>query len=406
MGLDPTSKLVLSFLVGKRDTQHTDQFIADLSQRKRVEERHLKQQEALAEVHELKERVEAENVYLRQEIDSSGGFREFMGRSDVVKQMLSQVELVSRTDSTVLILGETGTGKELVARAIHAQSERSGRMLVKVNCSALPASLIESELFGHERGAFTGALTKRSGRFELADGGTLFLDEIGELPLELQVKLLRVLQEGEFERLGSNKTRHVDVRVIAATNRDLEEAMAAGEFRPDLYYRLKVFPIEVPPLRARREDIPLLVWHFIQNRQHTLRRTIESVSAEVMEAFKAYSWPGNVRELENIIEHSLIISSETTLTPPTSFYKEAAPGGPPEAQAMQTAGSLQPESSIELTLERFERNHILQVLEKVGWSIKGKGGAAELLGLKPTTLNSRMKRLGIKRPTKPLDRSV
>ena len=239
-------------------------------------------------------------------------------------------------------------------------------------------------------------------RFEIADGGTIFLDEIGDLPLELQVKLLRVLQEGEFERLGSNKTRRVDVRVLAATNRDLEEAMAAGRFRADLYYRLKVFPIEVPPLRARREDIPLLVWHFINKRQGQLRRTIESIPKGLMEAFQAYHWPGNVRELENIVERALIVSPGPTLTLPDSLREMTMAGSPREAQAMQVPGSLQPESPIELPLEEFERRHILQVVQNTGWRIKGKGGAAELLGLKPTTLNSRMKKLGIKRPTQPL----
>jgi transcriptional regulator with GAF, ATPase, and Fis domain len=288
------------------------------------------------------------------------------------------VEQVARTESTVLIHGETGTGKELLARAIHRISDRSARPMVKVNCAALPSTLIESELFGREKGAYTGALTRQVGRFEIADGATIFLDEISELPLELQVKLLRVLQEGQFERLGSSTTTEVDVRVIAATNRDLEKLVEQGAFRDDLFYRLNVFPIHVPPLRERREDIPQLVWSFIEEYSERMGKRIDSIPRRSMETLQHYAWPGNVREIRNTVERAMILCTGNVLRiePPTT----------PESKAFQNQ-----------TLEEVQRAHILQVLEQTGWKVRGKNGAAEVLGLKPSTLESRMSKLGIKR---------
>jgi transcriptional regulator with GAF, ATPase, and Fis domain len=294
--------------------------------------------------------------------------------------VLHQVEQVAETDATVLILGETGTGKELIARAIHDRSPRSRRPLVKVNCAALPSSLIESELFGHEKGAFTGAVTRREGRFTLADGGTIFLDEIGDLPIDLQSKLLRVLQEGEFEPLGGSRTRKVDVRVIAATNRDLDAAMEEETFRPDLYYRLTVFPIRIPTLRERPEDIPLLTWGFIRRNEPRLGKNIRTIPKEVMDRLVAYSWPGNVRELENVIQRAMILSPGTALVLPD--LGEQGPAAGPRASTAQS-------------LEDVERDHIHSVLKSVSWQIKGPGGAAERLGLAPSTLRYRMKKLGI-----------
>lgn len=296
---------------------------------------------------------------------------------------LAKIEHVAGTDASVLLLGETGTGKELLARAIHGRRRRKDRALVKVNLVALPASLIESELFGHVKGAFTGAVSGKVGRFELADGGTLFLDEIGELNPELQTKLLRVLQEGEFERIGSGETLRVDVRVVAATNRDLHQAMEQDKFRPDLYYRLAVFPIEAPSLRLRREDIPLLVWHFISKKQVRLGKTIKSIPKDVMDALVKYDWPGNVRELENVLERAMILTSGSTLMLEGLFR----PMHPRVAKA-QTASP--PE---------VDRQRIVSVLDACQWKIKGAGNAAERLNLKPSTLRYRMKTLGIRRPT-------
>jgi transcriptional regulator with GAF, ATPase, and Fis domain len=293
--------------------------------------------------------------------------------------VLKKVEQVALTDSIVLLLGETGTGKELIARTIHEHSRRKDRVMVKVNCAALPASLIESELFGREKGAFTGALTREMGRFELANGSTILLDEIGELPVELQSKLLRVLQEGELERLGSSKTIKVDVRVIAATSKNLQQAVREGKFREDLFYRLNVFPITVPPLRERREDIPPLVWHFVNDLSQRMGRSIETIQASTMEAFKSYYWPGNVRELRNVIERFLITSTNTV-------FRAKLPTD-------ETAAA----STHSQTFEEVERNHILHVMEMVGWRVRGAGGAAQILGLKPTTLESRMQKLGIVR---------
>jgi transcriptional regulator with GAF, ATPase, and Fis domain len=340
----------------------------------------------LEEIGQLKDRLEAENVYLRTEIRRETGFDRIVGESPAILGVLAHVAQVSAVDSSVLLLGETGTGKELLARAIHDTSPRRGGPLVTVNCAALPPSLIESELFGHEKGAFTGATGSRAGRFEVADGGTLFLDEIGELSADLQVKLLRVLEDGEFARVGSTRPRKADVRIVAATNRDLARAMAAGRFREDLYFRLSVFPIQVPPLRDRRQDIPLLVWAYINRRQAQLGRRIERVPERTMEALMAHAWPGNVRELENVIERALILSTGSTLRLE----------GPLGASARATAPHHVPER-----LDDVERAHIRRLLEDSGWKIDGEGHAAEKLGLHPNTLRSRMKKLGIARPARP-----
>ncbi len=341
--------------------------------------------QALLEVEHLKNRLQKENIYLRQEIQRTYNFQHIISANAGLKQVLTQVEQVAGTDATVLILGETGTGKELIARAVHDVSPRKDRSLVKVNCAALPANLIESELFGHERGAFTGALTQKIGRFELAHKGTIFLDEIGELPLDLQVKLLRVLQEGEFERLGNPKTLHVDVRVIAATNRDLEQAIVAGTFREDLYYRLNVVPIHIPPLRDRKDDIPLLMKHFIQKYCKKVGKHIDAVPQKVMHILQTYHWPGNVRELENIVERAVILSRDSQLQLGNWF-------------AGKTEKTGEEEPSHFSTLEDVERAHIQRVLEFTQWRVSGENGAANILDINPQTLFSRMKKLGIKRP--------
>ena len=356
---------------------------------------------ALAEITRLKVRLETENLYLQDEIKSAHDFEEIVGQSAAIRMTLHKVEQVAGTDASVLLLGETGTGKELLARSIHARSARRHHPLVKVNCAALPSSLIESELFGHVKGAFTGALSDRIGRFELADGGTLFLDEIGELKPELQVKLLRVLQDGEFERIGSTETQRVDVRLIAATNRELHKAMDEGSFRPDLYYRLSVFPVEVPPLRARRDDIPLLVWHFIAQKQRQLGKSISSVPCETMEELVRYNWPGNVRELENVIERAMILTRGEALLLAESLGP-AARGRPAETGLQPCADwpvvARPAESSGLQSMDEVERAHLVSVLEQCDWRIKGAGNAASLLGLAPNTLRARMRKLGILRP--------
>ena len=337
--------------------------------------------EALNEVELLKNRLEAENTYLQEEINLEHNFHEIITRSERFKAILSNIEQVAITDATVLITGESGTGKELLARAIHNISKRCDRPLVKVNCAALPANLIESELFGHEKGAFTGAIAKKIGRFELANGGTLFLDEIGELPIELQSKLLRALQEGEFERVGSTKTQKVDVRVIAATNRDLNHEVDAGHFRADLFYRLNVFPVQSIPLKERKEDIPLLVKHFVNKFSAKVGKRVSNIPKRVINSLQSYDWPGNIRELENVIERAVILSSTQTLELGDWIPKKPA-------------SALQGEFD---TLAEFERKYILSVLQKTSWRVSGEKGAAKVLGMKPTTLESRMKKLGIKR---------
>jgi PAS domain S-box-containing protein len=338
---------------------------------------------ALSEVEDLKSRLEEEVIYLRDEIRHIGRFDEIVGQSDALKYVLHRVEQVAPLDTTVLIEGETGVGKELFARAIHSHSVRKKRPLVKINCATLPPSLIEAELFGHERGAFTGATRTRRGRFELADGGTLFLDEVGELPLELQGKLLRVLQDGELERVGGDQTIKVDVRVIAATNRQLKKEIEQGRFREDLYYRLHVYPITVPTLRRRKDDIPLLVHAFVQRFSQNQGKRIDQISPRVMEELVGYEWPGNVRELENVIERAVITTRENKLH---------------LAARLSNVQSADKEPVHRGSLEDVQRDYIEEILDQVGWRIEGKGGAAELLQLHPNTLRFRMRKLGIARP--------
>jgi formate hydrogenlyase transcriptional activator len=340
-------------------------------------------QERIREIEALKQRCERENIYLQEEIKLLVEHVDIVGQSVAMKKVLTEAEQVAQTDSTVLLLGETGTGKELLARAIHNMSVRKDRTLVTVNCASLPPMLIESELFGREKGAYTGALSRMVGRFEIADGSTLFLDEIGELPLDLQSKLLRVLEEGSFERLGSTKPVHVNVRIIAATNRDIEQEAKDGKFRRDLFYRLNVCPIVVPPLRKRPEDIPLLVGAFVKGFQKRMGKAIESISKKTMQSLQSYSWPGNVRELRNLIEHAMIMSKGKALHVHV-----------PNRQSSETEATS--------NLKDMEREHIVAVLEKTGWRIAGQGGAAEVLGLKRTTLQAKMKKLGIKRSNKPM----
>jgi transcriptional regulator with GAF, ATPase, and Fis domain len=343
---------------------------------------------ALEQVRALTERLEAENVYLRQDALDTALRGDLVGESNAMKRVLLRLEQVAPTDATVLILGETGVGKELVAKAIHQRSARREATLVRVNCAALPASLIESELFGHEKGAFTGAVARKLGRFELADGGTIFLDEIGELPLDLQAKLLRVLQDGGLERLGSHATTQVNVRVIAATNRDLKAAVAAGTFRSDLYYRLAVFPVEVPPLRQRSEDIPFLVRHFLAEFRNAAGNRVDVVPQTSLQRLLAYGWPGNIRELRNVIERAVILSTGATLMLDDAFE------GIQPAAAVSEAGDT---AALDRTLEEVERAYILAVLEACDWHIRGRGQAAERLGLHPSTLYSRMQKLGIQK---------
>jgi formate hydrogenlyase transcriptional activator len=345
--------------------------IRDVTESKRAQE---ELQRSYAEVKRLEERLHAESVYLREEIKEIGKFHEIVGQSEPIKEVLMKVEQVASTDSVVLITGETGTGKELIARAIHNFSKRKAQVMVKVDCAALPPTLIESELFGREQGAYTGALSKQFGRFETADGSTLFLDEIGELGVEVQAKLLRVVQDGEFERLGSPKTSHVDVRLIAATHRDLAEGVKNGTFREDLFYRLNVFPIRVPPLRERPEDIPLLVMAFVREFEKKMGKKIRGVPRRLMDELKIYPWPGNIRELRNVIERAVIVTTGEKLN-------------------LQLPKSLTAPTAC--TLREAEHHHILATLQKTGWRIKGPNGAATILGVKPSTLYTAMRRLHI-----------
>ncbi len=339
---------------------------------------------AYQEISLLRDKLAKEKLYLEEEIQTAYNFEEIIGDSRALKLVLKEVQTVAATDSTVLVLGETGSGKELVARALHNLSNRRERTFVKLNCAAIPTGLLESELFGHEKGAFTGAITTKMGRFELADHGTIFLDEVGEIPLELQVKLLRVLQEQEFERLGSTRTIRVNVRVIAATNRDLDRMVEEQAFRSDLYYRLKVFPITVPPLRERQDDIPLLVRHFAQKFARRMKKRIESIPSEAMNALQAYHWPGNVRELENFIERAVILTQGPDLVVSIAELK----------QKPTHRTNLKP-----TTLEQAEREHILKALRESEWIIGGPAGAAARLGMKRTTLQSKMQKLNISRPS-------
>jgi transcriptional regulator with GAF, ATPase, and Fis domain len=352
---------------------------ANALERKTME---IKRRGVYEEVTQLKERLETENLYLREELDLEHPHGQIVGRSSKLREVLRAVERVAPTDSAVLILGETGTGKELVANAIHAISPRRERPMIKVNCAALPSTLVESELFGRERGAYTGALTREQGRFEAADGSTILLDEIGDLSLDLQAKLLRVLQEGHFERLGSSKTITTDARVFAATHCDLPSMVEKGSFRKDLFFRLNVFPITVPPLRDRIEDIPPLVWAFIEEFGRTMGRSIERIPERTMKRLVSHAWPGNVRELRNVIERAMILNTGPVLD-------VDIPLGP-------VVGTAVPR-----TLAEVQRDQILRVLRHTAWRIRGKDGAAAILGLKPTTLESRMKRLGIARQPSP-----
>jgi len=357
-------------------------FGIDISEQKKAEQ---KLRDALSELEALRSQLEADCIYLEEEIKLMHRYDNIIGESEVFKYVLYSTEQVAPTDTAVLILGETGTGKELIARALHNKSNRRNRPLIKVDCAAMPANLIESEFFGHEKGAFTGAVERRIGRFELADGATIFLDEIGELSITLQQKLLRVLQDGEFERLGSSRVRKTDVRVIAATNRNLKEDVDKGRFREDLWYRLNVFPISIPPLRERVEDIPLLVNWMLKIIQRRLGKNIKTVPTNVMDDLKAYPWPGNVRELENVIERAVIVT-------PGSILQLATP-----LRAAASIAGGQPDAPIK-TLSETEKEHILNVLTKTHWNISGKGGAAELLGLNSSTLRGRMRKHGIRRP--------
>ena len=353
------------------------------------------------ELEELKERLEAENLYLQEELREGLHYDAIIGESEPWLHVISQIQLVAATESTVLLLGETGTGKELLARALHADSPRNSHPLIKVNCAALPSTLIESELFGHEKGAYSGADRQRQGRFELADQGTLFLDEVGELPIELQAKFLHLLQTGEFERLGSSTTRKADVRVIAATNRNLKHEVETGGFRSDLYYRLAVFPIEVPPLRDRRNDVPLLAMYFLTRLNAKHGKSIEAIPKDGMGRLVKYDWPGNVRELENLIERAVILARGNTLKLEGIGLKDSPALTETRSAASATTAhySVSGPASAATRLQDVEREHILSVLEACGWTVKGNGNAAEQLGLKESTLRARMNKLGIRRPS-------
>ena len=352
----------------------------EIDERKRAEE---SLQGAYAEIKRLKDRLQAENIYLQQEVAREYNFGEIIGQSNALSYVFFRIEQVAPQNATVLLLGETGVGKGVVARAIHSRSARKDRPMITINCTSLPANLIESELFGREKGAFTGAHERQIGRFELADGGTIFLDEIGEMPLELQSKLLRVIQNGEFERLGNPRTNKIDVRIIAATNRILEEEILNGRFREDLFYRLNVFPITIPPLRQRPEDIPLLVTHFVTKFNKKMGKKIETVAKETLAALQKYHWPGNVRELESVIERAVITSQGTALLVMDRF------------DTFRKTGELEGQDI--KALAELEQHYILQVLQKTGWRIEGKNGAALLLGLNPSTLRARIRKYGIRR---------
>src|SRR5688572_3753008 len=367
--------------------------VRDVTERREAQESLKK---ALDEVQRLKDQLHEENIYLQEEIRVASNFGEMIGNSEALRRVLRQAEQVAPLDTTVTILGETGTGKELLAHAIHRLSPRRDRTLVKVNCAALPGPLIESELFGHEKGAFTGADSQRTGRFEIANGGTLFLDEVGELPLDLQAKLLRALEAGEFERVGGAHTLKVDVRIIAATNRNLEEAVRKGAFRSDLYYRLSIFPITLPPLRERKEDIPILVTHLVKQLSKKLGKTIDAIPQDTMAKLRNYPWPGNVRELRNVIERAVIITQGSKLRLIDDLDSQALELQLHDQIAAHNAFA-DPVTTGE-TLEQTEYNVILHTLKNVHWKVEGPGGAAELLNLHPSTLRSKMRKLGIERP--------
>jgi transcriptional regulator with GAF, ATPase, and Fis domain len=352
-------------------------------------------QEALVEVRKLKNRLQEENIYLKEEIKFDHNFDEIIGASGALKAVMEKVEQVAPTDATVLILGETGTGKELISRAVHERSQRRDRHMIKVNCSAIPKELFESEFFGHVKGAFTGALKDRIGRFQLANGGTLFLDEVGEIPLELQGKLLRVLQDGQFERVGDDATREVNVRIISSTNRHLDEEVTQKQFRQDLYFRLSVFPIEVPPLRQRLEDIPALSRHFMKKISRRIGVPEIALSDGHFRLLQSYSWPGNIRELENVIERALITSRKglINIVLPDTDGKIQTPTAEEGVTSIIGEGQILTQEE----LQKLEIKNVIKALETTGWKIYGVGGAAELLGIKPSTLTSRIKTWGIER---------
>ena len=375
LALDITEKKRIEGVLRRTNTELEQ----EVAEHKQTEEELRK---ALKEIEKLKEQLQADYTYLREEIKLEHNFNEIIGESNALKYVLFKIEQIAHIDTTVLVLGETGTGKELVARAIHNMSPRKNRPLVKVDCATLPSNLIESELFGHEKGSFTGSQERTIGRFELADGSTIFLDEIGELPLELQSKLLRVIQDGEFERIGSSTPIKVDVRIIAATNRNLENEIRKGNFRQDLWYRLNVFPITVPPLRQRAEDMPLLVNAFVNKFSKKVGKAIEKVTQENMEILKSYSWPGNVRELQNVIERAVINTQGPVLC---------------ITDKLEVPLEVEPTTTPRKHLKIVEHDCILTALEETKWKIEGKDGAAEVLGLNPSTLRSRMRNLGIRR---------
>jgi formate hydrogenlyase transcriptional activator len=377
-----------------RYTQSDAELLRDVANQMALAIANMKSYEEIAA---LKARLEKENVYLQEEIRTEHNFEEIVGDSPALLALLRRVDQVAPTDSSVLIYGETGTGKELIARAIHDRSNRKNRPLVKVNCSAISAGLVESELFGHAKGAFTGAFERRIGRFELADGGTIFLDEVGELPLDTQVKLLRVLQEREFEPVGSNRSVRVDVRIICATNRKLEESIRAGTFRSDLYYRLNVFPLEVPPLRERRSDIEQLAKFFISRYARNLGKRITGISEGATEKLLSYSWPGNIRELQNVIERALIVATGPILDLENGLSSIPVTPAPHEPRPEVEELVLDNDQCAPKTLQEVEREHILAVLQQTHGVIEGANGAAKTLGLHPNTLRHRMEKLGIKR---------
>lgn len=351
---------------------------------------------AFEEIESLRAHLELENVYLQEEVREARAFGDIIGQNAAMQQLLRQIEMVAPTDATVLVLGESGTGKELVAREIHRRSRRAEHPLIRVNCASVPRELYESEFFGHVKGAFTGAIKDRAGRFEAADGGTLFLDEVGEIPLELQSKFLRVLQERQYERVGDERTRKVDVRIIAATNRDLRREVDEGRFREDLFYRLNVFPVEVPPLRDRKDDIPLLTVHFLQQASQRLRISLPRFTEAQAKLLQSYDWPGNVRELQNATERALILAQKGAL-------QFDLPNQPSVAKASSPAwngnGQASPDQILtEVEMRQREVNNTVAALTKAGWKIHGEGGAAEILGVKPTTLISRIKKMGLKKP--------
>lgn len=379
-------------------TRHSEEAVfafLDITQRKR-QENTLKQ--ALTEVEKLKEKLQAENTYLQSQVRSGEQFNDIIGQSKALLDLLDNVEQVASTDTTVLILGESGTGKEAIARAIHENSPRSANPLIKINCGAISPNLIESELFGHEKGSFTGALKQRTGYFELADGGTIFLDEVGELPAEAQVKLLRVLQEQEFSRVGSEDTIKVDVRVIAATNKHLPTMVEQQTFRMDLFYRLNVFPLTIPPLRDRKEDIPLLAKRFLDEQSNKLGKPLNTVAAESLNRMMAYHWPGNIRELQNVIERAAILSQgEELIITASQLHSDSSPESDKQPVTDISTSTDSPENAL-MTLTQLEKKHITNILEKCHWTIAGKSGAAEILDLPASTLRSKMKKLGIQRP--------